>query len=170
MDEHLAALAASAAAAMVSAVATDAWERTRAGIVHLWSRYRPAASDEQVAAELDRTRARLLSDERPAAPDPELVTTWEARFRYLLMVEPAAAQALERLVAESAESAESVRAAAVAEPSGPAVPEENGGDEYADADARPAGDGGSTHVEMRGEARDQGQVFQSGHTLNVRFR
>jgi hypothetical protein len=157
LDEQLTALAASAATAMVGACATDAWERVRAGIVHLWTRHRTAASADQLGAELDRARAELLAEAGPAEPDPALVALWEERFRLLLEADPAAARALRALVAECADA------------DGDA-PEADGDEDGEGSADRSGGPEVPTHVEMRGEARDHGQVFQSAGNMNVRQR
>jgi hypothetical protein len=94
MDPELTALAQSAGLALVTLLATDAWEHTRDGVVALWRRARPERADA-VAAELEGTRADLTT-----APDAEgeLAAAWQDRIRRLLVERPEVAVELRSLL------------------------------------------------------------------------
>ena len=96
MDPQLSTLAQSASLTLVTLMATDAWERTKDGIVALWRRVRPERADA-VAAELDNTREDLSAD---LAVQDELVTEWQGRIRRLLVERPEAAAELRSLLDE----------------------------------------------------------------------
>ncbi|MFD3790845.1 hypothetical protein [Streptomyces cyaneofuscatus] len=96
MTPELAALAQSAGVTLVGLMATDAWERTRDGVVGLWQRARPERADA-VAAELGNTREDLASD---ATAEGELAAEWQGRIRRLLIDRPEVAVELQRLLDE----------------------------------------------------------------------
>ncbi|MEV7947962.1 hypothetical protein ACFUJX_06100 [Streptomyces rubiginosohelvolus] len=101
MDPELATLAQSAAVTLVGLMATDAWERTRDGVVGLWLRARPERADA-VAAELTSTREDLSTD---TASEGELAAEWQGRIRRLLTDQPQVAVELRRLLDELAPGA-----------------------------------------------------------------
>ncbi|MFE7295091.1 hypothetical protein [Streptomyces sp. NPDC057579] len=102
MDPELTTLAQNASLTLVTLMATDAWERTRDGVVALWRRAWPERADA-VAAELDSTREDLAAD--PAAED-ELAAEWQGRIRRMLVDRPEAALELRSLLDELAPDAE----------------------------------------------------------------
>ncbi|GLF97167.1 hypothetical protein SYYSPA8_22740 [Streptomyces yaizuensis] len=80
---------------------TDAWERSREGIVRLWRRVQPHRA-ELVAAELDASqedvvRADTADDEETLN---ELRLQWQGRLRRLLADQPEAVEALRDLLDE----------------------------------------------------------------------
>lgn len=96
MDPELTTLAQGASLTLVTLMATDAWERTRDGVVALWRRARPERADA-AAAELDSTREDLAAD--PGAED-ELAAEWQGRIRRLLVDRPEVAVELRSLLDE----------------------------------------------------------------------
>lgn len=54
------ALAQTAGTTVVALMATDAWQRTRDGVVALWRRARPAQADE-IDTALEETREEILA-------------------------------------------------------------------------------------------------------------
>ncbi|WP_097932651.1 hypothetical protein OH828_17440 [Streptomyces anulatus] len=98
MNPELVTLAQSASVTLVGLMATDAWERTRDGVVSLWQRARPERADA-VAAELDNTREDLAAD---AGIEGELAAEWQGRIRRLLIDRPQVAEDLQRLLDELA--------------------------------------------------------------------
>ncbi|MFD6473615.1 hypothetical protein ACFWEH_08920 [Streptomyces anulatus] len=101
MNPELVTLAQSASVTLVGLMATDAWERTRDGVVALWQRARPERADA-VAAELDNTREDLTAD---ADIEGELAAEWQGRIRRLLIDRPQVAEELQRLLDELAPGA-----------------------------------------------------------------
>ncbi|WP_405188371.1 hypothetical protein [Streptomyces anulatus] len=101
MNPELVTLAQSASVTLVGLMATDAWERTRDGVVALWQRARPERADA-VAAELDNTREDLAAD---AGIEGELAAEWQGRIRRLLIDRPQVAEELQRLLDELAPGA-----------------------------------------------------------------
>lgn len=97
MDE-LAALAAAAAATVVTAMATDAWTGVRDTVAKLFRRSR--RKDTVIRARLDDS-AELV--EQAVAPDEArqaLLGLWTLELSALLRADPASREPLERLVAE----------------------------------------------------------------------
>ncbi|GLX48594.1 hypothetical protein Shyhy01_15440 [Streptomyces hygroscopicus subsp. hygroscopicus] len=95
-------LARTAGTAIVGAMATDTWNRTRDGIVALWRRAHPEGT-EQVGSQLDATRddllnARARGDELSEA---ELRAEWQGRVRRLLVEHPDLAATLRALLEEA---------------------------------------------------------------------
>ncbi|MFE9456372.1 hypothetical protein [Streptomyces californicus] len=105
MDPELTTLAQSAGVTLVGLMATDAWERTRDGVVALWQRARPERADA-VAAELAQTRDDLTHTRDDVAADStteeELAAEWQGRIRRLLVDRPQVAAELRALLAELA--------------------------------------------------------------------
>ncbi|GFH38272.1 hypothetical protein SCWH03_45140 [Streptomyces pacificus] len=94
-------LARTAGAAVVTLMATDAWERTREGVVALWRRVSPARA-ESVDGELEAARddlllARANGDE---LAERELREEWAGRLRRLLRDRPDVAAELRGILAD----------------------------------------------------------------------
>jgi hypothetical protein len=89
-------MVATAASALVSAMATDAWQRTRDGAVQLWRRFRPQDA-EAVGLELDGTRSRMIEG-RPDGGTEALVSVWQRRIEDLLRHRPDAESELTDLL------------------------------------------------------------------------
>ncbi|MFI6557975.1 hypothetical protein ACWGBY_20935 [Streptomyces griseus] len=109
MNAELVALAQSAGTTLVGLMATDAWERTRDGVVALWQRARPERADA-VAAELSNTREDLTAD---TDTEGELAAEWQGRIRRLLIDQPQVAEELQRLLDELSPSTSPAAAASV---------------------------------------------------------
>ncbi|MEU3555578.1 hypothetical protein [Streptomyces fragilis] len=101
MDPELAAIAGTAGTALVTLMATDAWERVRDGIAALWRRADPERA-EVIDAELDLTRRDLLAAEADGDPESpaELSAEWQGRLRRFLVAHPEEAEPLRALLAE----------------------------------------------------------------------
>lgn len=101
MDPQVAALAGTAGTTIVTLMATDAWQRTREGVVAIWRRVLPERA-ESVAGELDETRQDLLAARSSEDPqtETELQAEWQGRIRRLLLTEPSVAQELRALLDE----------------------------------------------------------------------
>ncbi|WP_309505774.1 hypothetical protein [Streptomyces pyxinae] len=96
MDEQMAALAATAANAVVGSLATETWERARVLVGGLWRRPGQAA---EARAQVAESRELLLSGVHEA-DEQDLTALWRVRFRQLLASDSDAARALAELVAE----------------------------------------------------------------------
>ncbi|MCX5097574.1 hypothetical protein OOK36_55040 [Streptomyces sp. NBC_00365] len=92
-------IALAAGTALVSAIAADAWQGARAGLVAVWRRVRPEQA-EAVDAELAETRAQVLAAREAGAADTEqaLVADWQLRIQALLRANPAVADELRHLL------------------------------------------------------------------------
>ncbi|MFJ8887876.1 hypothetical protein ACIRJR_31350 [Streptomyces sp. NPDC102402] len=101
MDAQLIELARAAGASVVTLMATDAWERTRDGIVSLWQRASPARA-EGVQGELEASRDDLLAARESGddLTEQELRAAWAGRVRRLLSERPDVAADLRRVLAE----------------------------------------------------------------------
>jgi hypothetical protein len=97
MDEIIS----SAAMSLVGAMATDAWQQTRAAIVAWWRHVRPDQAD-RVDAALVESRERVLAARQVGDGDGEsrLVSDWGSRLTALLRDDPALAYELRRLIDE----------------------------------------------------------------------
>ncbi|MFJ9132595.1 hypothetical protein ACIRRT_05945 [Streptomyces sp. NPDC102256] len=99
MDSEVAALAQSAGTTLVTLMATDAWDRVRDGITHLWRRAQPERA-ETVVGELEAGREDVLV--AVAADDQEtldeLRLQWQGLVRRLLVARPAAVKELRALL------------------------------------------------------------------------
>ncbi|NIL52710.1 hypothetical protein HBK87_19400 [Streptomyces sp. 2BBP-J2] len=105
MDPTLIALASAGGTAVVSAMATDGWERFRTGVVALWGRFRPDSIAE-LEQDLDTSRTALLE-----TPDSEMEQTrqalhsvWQGRMLTLFLENGAAAAEFKTLLLEIADS------------------------------------------------------------------
>jgi hypothetical protein len=106
MDPEITALAQSGGTALVTLMATDAWQAAREGLVHLWRRAQPHRA-EAVATELDAGQPEVVA--ATVADDQEVLSEmraeWQGRLRRLLVAQPEAATELRRLLDEVAPSA-----------------------------------------------------------------
>ncbi|MEU7582004.1 hypothetical protein AB0B50_30950 [Streptomyces sp. NPDC041068] len=95
-------LAQTAGATVVALMATDAWQRTREGVVALWRRVRPVQADE-VGAALEETREEILvlRCEGDSAGAEDLERDWRRRLRRLLEADPSVAEDLEEVLAQA---------------------------------------------------------------------
>ncbi|MEU6505998.1 hypothetical protein [Streptomyces sp. NPDC046942] len=100
MDPEM--LAQTAGTTVVALMATDAWQRTREGVVALWRRVRPVQADE-IGTALDETREEILVARREgdAAGAEDLERDWRRRLRRLLAADPSIAQELEDVLAQA---------------------------------------------------------------------
>ncbi|MGC0412115.1 hypothetical protein RKD31_005358 [Streptomyces sp. SAI-163] len=82
-------------------MATDAWQRTREGVVAIWRRVSPERA-ESVASELDQTREDVLvaRSGEDAQTETEIRAEWQGRVRRLLLVDPSVADELRALLDE----------------------------------------------------------------------
>ncbi|MBX9424654.1 MULTISPECIES: hypothetical protein [Streptomyces] len=101
MDAQMVELARVAGATVVTLMATDAWERTRDGVVALWRRVSPSRA-EGVEGELEATRDDLLAARESGddLTEQELREEWAGRLRRLLREQPEVAEELRRILAE----------------------------------------------------------------------
>ncbi|MBT2443015.1 hypothetical protein J7E93_23490 [Streptomyces sp. ISL-36] len=95
-------LAQTAGTTVVALMATDAWQRTREGVVSLWRRVRPLQADE-VDTALEETREEILVAHREgdSAGAEDLARDWRRRLTRLLASDPSIAQELEEVLAEA---------------------------------------------------------------------
>ncbi len=95
-------LAQTAGTTVVALMATDAWQRTREGVVALWRRVRPAQADE-VDTALEETREEILSaqSQGDSAGADDLEREWRRRLRRLLIADSSIAEELEEVLAEA---------------------------------------------------------------------
>ncbi|MEV6260994.1 hypothetical protein AB0M42_09620 [Streptomyces sp. NPDC051784] len=102
MDAQLIELARAAGASVVTLMATDAWERTRDGLVSLFSRSGSASRAEGVQGELDAARDDLLTARETGddLTERELRDAWSGRMRRLLVERPDLAEDLREMLAE----------------------------------------------------------------------
>ncbi|MFI6421469.1 hypothetical protein ACIBG6_29200 [Streptomyces sp. NPDC050842] len=101
MEAQMVELARVAGTAVVTLMATDAWERTRDGVVALWQRVSPARADG-VEGELEATRDDLLAarEDGDDLTEQELREEWVGRLRRLLREQPEVADELRRILGE----------------------------------------------------------------------
>ncbi|MGJ6966247.1 hypothetical protein ACSDR0_30495 [Streptosporangium sp. G11] len=90
-----------AGTALVTAMATDAWQQARAGAVALWRRFAPEQV-KTVEAELDEVRDQILAARREEDVETEqaLAGEWRVRLARLLRQDPQAAAELRRVLDE----------------------------------------------------------------------
>lgn len=101
MEPELTALAGTAGSTLVALMATEAWQRTRDGVVALWRRAHPERA-AAVGSELEATRADLVAARASCdtQSEEELQAEWQGRLRRLLAAHPAIAADVRRLLAE----------------------------------------------------------------------
>lgn len=95
-------IALAAGTALVTAMATDAWEQARNGMVMFWRRVRPEQADA-VEQELADVRAQVLAARRDGDGDTEraLTGSWQTRLQHLLRADPDLAAELRRVLDEA---------------------------------------------------------------------
>ncbi|GGP78388.1 hypothetical protein GCM10010278_66000 [Streptomyces melanogenes] len=88
-----------AGSALVAAMATDAWQQARDGVVALWRRVHPERAD-QVGGELETLRTQVLQARQNQDPDTEqaLEGMWRLQLQALLQRDPQASDELFRLL------------------------------------------------------------------------
>ncbi|MFH9942701.1 hypothetical protein ACH4OT_25690 [Streptomyces murinus] len=82
-------------------MATEAWQRTREGVVALWRMVYPERADS-VAGELAQSREELLAARRreDLQTETDLQAEWQGRVRRLLLADPSVAEELRVLLEE----------------------------------------------------------------------
>ncbi|WP_079071019.1 hypothetical protein [Streptomyces yokosukanensis] len=92
-------LAQTAGVTVVALMATDAWQRTREGVVTLWHRVRPVQAEE-IRTALEETREEILAARREgdSAGAEDLERDWRRRLRRLLDADPSIAQDLQEVL------------------------------------------------------------------------
>ncbi|MFG1620155.1 hypothetical protein ACGFI3_46040 [Nonomuraea wenchangensis] len=90
-----------AGTALVTAMATDAWQSAREGAVALWRKVRPEQA-EVVEAELEEVREQVLQARRDDDADTEqaLAGMWQVRLQQLLRADPSLAPQIQRVLDE----------------------------------------------------------------------
>ncbi|MEU6796437.1 hypothetical protein ABZ907_32490 [Nonomuraea wenchangensis] len=90
-----------AGTALVTAMATDAWQSAREGAVALWRKARPEQV-EVVEAELVEVREQVLQARRDDDADTEqaLAGMWQVRLQQLLRADPSLAPQIQRVLDE----------------------------------------------------------------------
>ncbi|MEU0054705.1 hypothetical protein [Streptomyces sp. NPDC006309] len=103
MDPTLIALASAGGTAVVSAMATDGWERLRTGVVALWVRFRPDSTAE-LEQDLDTSRTALLEtlDSDIDQARQALQSVWQGRMLTLFLEDRTAAAEFKTLLLELA--------------------------------------------------------------------
>ncbi|MGW6026593.1 hypothetical protein [Streptomyces sp. NPDC055099] len=98
MDPQIVAVAGTAGAAIVSAMAADGWQHARDSVVALWQRFRPDSA-ESIHENFEENR-RLLVDSLQAGDEhthAALVAAWNGYLLGLLVGQPQALDALRQL-------------------------------------------------------------------------
>jgi hypothetical protein len=98
VEETLAALAVSGATAVVAAMATDAWQSARDGLVRLFRR-EGRDRQEEIQRQLESDNA-LVAEAGDADLRPAMAQLWQARLASLLGSDPAAEGELRSLLDE----------------------------------------------------------------------
>ncbi|WP_373672735.1 hypothetical protein [Streptomyces sp. wa1071] len=98
VDPQIVAVAGAAGTAIVSAMATDGWQRARDGVVALWQRFRPESA-EAIHEDFEENRRVLVGalqagDEHTRAA---LVAAWNGYLLGLLVAQPHAIDDLRQL-------------------------------------------------------------------------
>ncbi|MEO3809001.1 hypothetical protein ABGB17_08355 [Sphaerisporangium sp. B11E5] len=90
-----------AGTALITAIATDAWEQARTGVVTLWRRVRPEEA-AAVERELTEARAEVLAcrEEGDTEAETTIAEAWQVRLQRLLREDPTMALELRRLLGE----------------------------------------------------------------------
>ncbi|MFJ9470553.1 hypothetical protein [Streptomyces caniferus] len=90
-----------AGTALVSSMATDAWQHARDATVSLWRRVHPDRVPA-IEAELADVRAEVIAarDEGASQVEEELAADWQRRLRRLLRDDPSLAGELRRVLDE----------------------------------------------------------------------
>ncbi|MGH3939357.1 MAG: hypothetical protein ACRDTG_12115 [Pseudonocardiaceae bacterium] len=101
--EALTALAGAGGAALVGAMATDAWTSTRSGVARLFGRA-GAAQQAVIEAQLDGNAALVAQADDPDEVRRSLVPVWRLQLEALLRQHPEAEQELRALVSQVREA------------------------------------------------------------------
>lgn len=128
-----------AGTALVGAMATDAWQQTRDGVVALWRRVHPERAQE-VGQELTQLRS-IVEERGTAEVETAMTQLWQLRLRDLLLADPALTTELTTQLAHLADE----MAARGAAPDTQVV--------------------GSQHLEAH--ASDGGRVYQAARDLHI---
>ncbi|MEV4430023.1 hypothetical protein AB0K23_32585 [Streptomyces sp. NPDC049602] len=90
-----------AGTALVSAMATSAWEQAREAAVELWRRVRPERA-EQVGTELEGVRTEVLEARRAGDAETEraLAGAWQSELQRLVREDASVVDELRRLLQE----------------------------------------------------------------------
>jgi leucyl aminopeptidase (aminopeptidase T) len=133
------AIVSSAAAALVGAMATDAWQQARAAVMTWWRRIRPRQA-VRVDAALVESRDRVLTARRAGdeKAESDMVAAWGSRLTDLLRDDPSLKDELRQLIEE----------------------------EIAPLLRREGGARTGSH-EFRAEASGHGRVYQAGRDQNI---
>lgn len=107
MDRELATLASVAATALIGAMATDGWNRTRQALVDLWHAVRPQQRDDALAAALEETRAELMEARQRAdlAAQDEILARCQRFLGELLAADAGTAERLSAVLGLEAHGA-----------------------------------------------------------------
>lgn len=93
-----------AGTAVVSAMATSAWETARDAVVALWRRAHPEHAEraEQAGEELEVVRAEVVQARRDgdAGTEQALAGEWQSKLQRLVRNDPALAEQVRRLLEE----------------------------------------------------------------------
>lgn len=91
-----------AGTALVSAMATDAWQHSRAALVAVWRQVRPAEGDT-ISRELEELRTAVIAAQaqRDDETQTALAGAWRVRLQRLVDDSPAVAGELERVLHEA---------------------------------------------------------------------
>lgn len=98
LDEALATLAMTGATTIVAAMATQAWQATRVGVLQLF--HRDQTQQTSIAAQLDGDDVLVTQDSDADGARRALVPSWKLRLEKLLRQHPDAADELRALMAE----------------------------------------------------------------------
>jgi hypothetical protein len=99
LDGELVSLASSAAATVVTLLATDAWTQVRTEVGMLWRRLRPGLDGQaaEATAAVTRDRAEIAGAPAGHGAGQALRAEWEARFLRLVGADAAAAAEFARM-------------------------------------------------------------------------
>jgi hypothetical protein len=88
-----------AGAALVQAIATDAWQQVKQAVTRLWCRINPGRAD-RVRDELDELRRQVLRarTDGDAGTEHALEAAWQLRLQELLRTDPALAADLQQVL------------------------------------------------------------------------
>lgn len=103
MHPELTSFAQAAGSTLVSLMTTDAWQRTREGLVRLFRRVQPQRADH-LSAELDAGREDVLTAvaREDALTLDEVRAQWRGQFRRMLQEHPELAAELRAVLDEAA--------------------------------------------------------------------
>jgi hypothetical protein len=110
MDGELAALAGSAATAIATLLATDAWAEVKELVGGLWRRHRPELADD-AEQELDRAHVEIATADETVSL--AITREWESRLLRLLAADASVAAELNRILVTLGQSRAAQRRGAV---------------------------------------------------------